>query len=56
MGAKMKPKKSPEDFQQNPNKSLDQKINPPKNPMLNFRAVTISLEIKCLCLFILHTI
>ena len=29
---------------------------PKKNPMLNFRAWTISLEIKCLCLFILHTI
>ena len=53
--AEMKPPKTPEDLQQNPNKSLDQTLTP-ENPTLNFRALTISLEIKCLCLFILHTI
>ena len=46
--------KNPEDLQQNPNKSLDQNINPQKIPCWIFgRALTISLEIKCLCLFIL---
>ena len=54
-GGRNETQKNPQDLQQNPNKSLDQKLTP-KNPTLNFRALTISLEIKCLCLFILHTI
>jgi len=41
MGAKIKTQKIPYGFQQNPKKSLDQKLNP-KNPMPNFQALKIS--------------
>ena len=54
-GQKWNPKKS-RGLTTKPKQTPRPKINLKKNPMLNFRALTISLEIKCLCLFILHTI
>ena len=41
MGAKIKTQTNPASFKQNPQKSLDQNLNP-KNPMLNFPAIKIS--------------
>ena len=41
MGAKIKTQTNPASFKQNPQKSLDQNLNP-KNPMLNFPAIKVS--------------